>query len=220
MPLIITLAHQKGGVGKSTLAANLHGWFSEAGYKCALVDTDPQGSLTHLLSAFGSQEGRGGVPLIQRGEFSTYDQLSAKVAPYDIVVIDTPPYLSKELMDVLAISHAAIIPCKASPLDNLAIYQTMDYIDEIKKTRNPNLVPAIVMTMVIAGTDFTASIRANLQQSGFLVLDTEIGNRVAYARSLLKGNSVRADDSGKAWSEVEALGSEIVALLNKVHSHG
>ena len=62
MPLVITLAHQKGGVGKSTLASNLRAYFSQA-YKTALVDIDPQGSLTKLAKAFSEQEGRDSEPL-------------------------------------------------------------------------------------------------------------------------------------------------------------
>jgi chromosome partitioning protein len=215
MPLILTFAHQKGGVGKSTLAINLYGWFSGAGYDCALVDTDPQGSLTHLLAAFGTQDDRKSVPLIRRGEFGTYGELADKLEPFDVAVIDTPPYLSRELMDVLAISHAAIVPCKASPLDGLAVQHTMDYINEIRRTQNSALTAAVVMTMVISGTEFTEQIRAHLMASGLTVLQAQIGNRVAYARSLLKGNSVKAEDGGKAWAEIEALGAEIVDLLNR-----
>ena len=58
MPLVITLAHQKGGVGKSTLATNLRGYFAGGGYKAVLVDIDPQGSLSKLVSTFAEQAGR------------------------------------------------------------------------------------------------------------------------------------------------------------------
>jgi len=47
------------------------------------------------------------------------------------------------------------------------------------------------------------------------VLRAQIGNRVSYARSLLKGNSVKAEDGGKAWAEIDALGLEIVAFLKE-----
>ena len=42
---IITLATQKGGSGKSTLAANLGVQAERDGYRVALLDTDPQGTL-------------------------------------------------------------------------------------------------------------------------------------------------------------------------------
>jgi chromosome partitioning protein len=215
MPLIIALAHQKGGVGKTTLAANLHGWFGQAGYSCVLVDVDPQGSLSHLLASFGNRED---VALIRRGEFETYDDLAKRLEPFDVAVIDTPPYLSRELVDVLSIAHAAIVPCKASPLDVLAVRQTMDYIEEIRRTRNPDLVSAVVLTMVIAGTEFSDQIRTHLVSSGLTVLRAQIGNRVAYARSLLKGTSVKAEDGGKAWAEIDALGQDIVRFLSEARS--
>jgi chromosome partitioning protein len=133
MPLIITLAHQKGGVGKSTLAINLYGYFSKAGYKVAIIDIDPQGSITALLKTFGAREG---VALFERGSFKTFEELEAQVSDYEIVIIDTPPYLSKELQQVLAISHLVLIPCKASPFDALAVVQTIGLVQEEQK-RNP-----------------------------------------------------------------------------------
>jgi len=118
MSLIITVAHQKGGVGKSTISTNLRGYFSGGGYKTALVDIDPQGSLTKLIRTFSDQAGREPEHVFTRKDFKSYDDLLKMLEPYDIVVIDTPPYLSKELEDVLAITNMVVVPCKASPLSN------------------------------------------------------------------------------------------------------
>jgi chromosome partitioning protein len=214
MPLIITLAHQKGGVGKSTLAINLYGYFSQAGYRAALVDIDPQGSITSLLQTFGGEDGRGRVALVERADFSGFEELRGLVADKEIVLIDTPPYLSKELQQVLALSHLVLIPCKASPLDALAVVQTLALVKE-EQARNPSLAAAIVLTMTIAGTGFPAQIREHLARHGLPILAVEIANRVAYARSLLFSNSVAAEGNDKARDEISQLGQEIIELLHK-----
>jgi chromosome partitioning protein len=218
MPLIITVAHQKVGVGKSTISTNLRGYFAGGGYKTALVDIDPQGSLTKLIRTFADQEGRDPDDVFTRDDFKSYPELIKMVAGYDIVVIDTPPYLSKELEDVLAITNLVLVPCKASPLDFLAIGDTLDLIREVKAKRK-ELVTAVVLTMVIAGTDFTTSIRQELEKTEFPVLKTEIGNRVAYMRSLLRANTVMGEENRKAWEEIESLGKELISLLTQSYEH-
>ena len=81
MPLIITLAHQKGGVGKSTLATSLRGYFAGGGYKTALVDIDPQGSLSKLVHTFSEQAGRDPEHVIGRSNFKDYADLTRQLEP-------------------------------------------------------------------------------------------------------------------------------------------
>ena len=45
MGKVITVAQQKGGAGKTTLAVTLAGAFVKQGLSVALLDSDPQGTL-------------------------------------------------------------------------------------------------------------------------------------------------------------------------------
>lgn len=211
MPTFITTAHQKGGVGKSTIALNLYGYFAKAGIKTAIVDIDPQGT----ISQFEELLEPGRLNIIRRGDFTTFDDLQAKVKGFDVVIVDTPPYLTNELQEVFKITNLLIIPCKASVFDALAIRQTIAFVEESKRQLDSNFLSVIVLTMVISGTTISEQIRETLKQFNTPILKTEIGNRIAYAKSLLLTGSVVDDDSGKAKEEIENLASELLALINK-----
>ena len=46
---VVTVANGKGGVGKSTVAANVAGLAAAANWKVLLADFDPQGNAGHIL---------------------------------------------------------------------------------------------------------------------------------------------------------------------------
>ena len=65
MGKVVTVAQQKGGSGKTTLAVNLAVEFRRRGLRVALLDTDPQGSLGRWFIARRERLGEAGM------EFST-----------------------------------------------------------------------------------------------------------------------------------------------------
>jgi chromosome partitioning protein len=70
MGTIITFANQKGGVGKTTTAANLGAALAESGRTVLLVDFDSQGNLT---SSVGVDAAKPGIYRVLSGEYAATD---------------------------------------------------------------------------------------------------------------------------------------------------
>jgi chromosome partitioning protein len=213
MPLIIAVAHQKGGVGKSTLALNLVSFFNRNGATSAVVDADAQGSISSLINSFGENNAYGTVTLIPRKSFKSYSDLT-KFDQYQILLIDTPPYLSTNLNDVFQIADFVLVPTKPAVFDMFAIDGTVELINEAKKLR-PDLRMGVVLNMSTSGAKHVEDIKAHLRNKGIKLLETEINKRVEFERCLLYSDSIFSGNDEKAKDEISRLGNEIIALIEE-----
>lgn len=219
LPVIISIAHQKGGVGKSTLAFNLASHFINQGDKCALVDTDFQGTITDIFNSFGEENSLGGIDLIRKDDISSYANLS-KQEGYDLLIVDTPPYISNDLNEIFEISDFVLIPTKPAVNDFLAIDRTIDFARSCKETHS-ELEVGICLNMVVSGSSFTQSIRDELKDKDVRLLKTEVGQRIEFTRYLLYTDSIYKTKDKKAQEEITTLGEEIFGIItSKMYRNG
>lgn len=199
---VITIAHQKGGVGKTTLAINLAYCFAE-GSRVAIVDTDLQGSVSDL------GEYLTGLDIVSIDELTSRD-ISDR---YDLVVIDTPPYLSNRLSELFALSDYVLVPTKAGLLDAMAIRATIGLLRESMSLK-PTLKAGIVLNMVIPRTSLNDEVKELLSEYGIPLHTATIGQRVSYTRSPMTQGVFGSDDQ-RAKDEVIELANEILERLSE-----
>ena len=197
---IITIAHQKGGVGKTTLALNLAACFKDD-LRVGLLDTDVQGSLSGLVDMLE------GIELIPFNN----DLSGLRAIEKDILIIDTPPYLTNQLPALFEASDFVLVPSKVGFLDVMAVRATIEMLKEVQ-TRKKELKAAIVLNMVKPRTNMNDEIREILKDYDIPVLKTSISDRVSYARSPIM-SGVFAGDDDKAKAEITALADEIFSFL-------
>lgn len=198
--LIISVVHQKGGVGKTTLALNLAHCFAE-NLRVAISDTDLQGSMSEI------SEFMEGIDLV------SLEQIHAqKKLPYDILIIDTPPYLTNKLKEIFLLSDFVLIPTKPGYLDALAIRATIALFNEAALEKK-SLQGGIVLNMVMHNTSINEEIKELLDGYNFRLLENYLTHRVSFARSPMTNGIFNSGDE-KAKGEVVNVAGEILQILN------
>lgn len=200
MAKIICISNQKGGVGKSTIAFNL-AYALKNGLSVAVIDTDLQGSLTSLLLMM---DGIKLLPLPEKLE-------DLKLFTEDILIIDTPPYLSANLINLFEISDFILIPTKASFFDVMAIRPTIAILREVQRHGGKTKC-GILLNMIDPRTGLTDQIINLLKEHSIPLLNHQITHRISYVRSLINGGVVNSKDK-KAKAEILNLADEILNII-------
>ncbi|MEQ8354616.1 MAG: division plane positioning ATPase MipZ [Kiloniellaceae bacterium] len=133
---IIVVGNEKGGTGKSTTAIHVAMGLAQRGVKVACIDLDGrQATMSRFLTNRAAASQQRQVPLVvpryQRleaadpdaGEAEAVDDRSrflgalAKLADYDVVVVDTPGYASRLAQLAYSVANVLVTPINDSFVD-------------------------------------------------------------------------------------------------------
>jgi len=193
--IIITVANQKGGVGKSTLAVNLAFVYKKQGLKVMLYDYDPQGSI-NMTRPDG----------LKLANVSSVEQLTGLKC--DVLIIDTPPYIIDKLQYLLSISNFVLIPNKPGIYEVASMQKTAAAIKAAQDI-NQGLKAFVCFNEVVHNSSIKKEIADYMKY--FPIMNTVINKRVIYGRSLMNG-AINTENQ-KAAKEVSALASEIFTKM-------
>jgi chromosome partitioning protein len=202
----IIIASQKGGSGKTMLAAHLAVEAERAGDTAWLIDTDRQATLSlwHDRRKADTPQ-RLDVPFARMAE--GLGTLTTKGVAY--CFIDTAPTLSDQNTALLNLADLVLIPVRPSPSDLWAVGET---VAQVKDADKPFL---FVMTQAKPQAIITAQAVAALSQHG-RVAQAFIADRVAYAAAMTGGNTApEVAAKGHAAEEITALWCEVKSLFHE-----
>ena len=198
---VITVAQQKGGSGKTTLAAHLALGFREQGKSVALVDLDPQGSLgrwfmTRVDHAPDTCEG---MDFSTSSAWGVSYEVRKLTSANDIVIIDTPPKADSDLRPALRVADLVVVPVSVSHVD---LWATEGVLDLAARERCPTL---LVMNRTRVGTRLNAEVAEAATRLGAEVAAASLGNRVGYADAMGQGRGAQEGGKSRARDEIAAL---------------
>jgi chromosome partitioning protein len=201
---IITFAQQKGGAGKTTALAPLAVAWSQAGRSVALIDLDPQRTLTRWAELRDDPE----LDLIDSKDYRAGLDIKTAARSHDLVLADCPGAASNLLENALRESDLVIAPCQPSVMD---VWATQSVLDTARKLKTDT---RILLNRVPARMGAMDEVMAALGDARAHLLDARLGNRVAFSKSVLSGRTAQElSKSSLAAAEVTALRDEIDAIL-------
>lgn len=178
---VITVAQQKGGAGKTTLAVNLATLLMKQGQRVALLDTDPQGSLGRWFMTRRAALGDAGVDFSTSSAWGVSYEVEKLRKLVDVVIVDTPPKVDSDLRPALREADVILVPIAASLVDLWATEGVLDL------ARREGKRPKLVLNRVRGGTRLDAEVRAAAAALEGDLLPVALAHRVVYAETLGQG---------------------------------
>lgn len=220
MAILIAVANQKGGCGKTTTVMNLAGGLHKAGYRVLVVDADPQAS----AMIWSIARGQGSLPF----DVHTSRQHKGRFRPladsqdYDLVLIDCPPGVTDEgeggrvARAAVREADAILVPLRPSTLDFSAAASFVKYLAKEKADDQQVFVLINGRQHTLIGRqapDKAEQLFAAIP--GAIVLDTTIGLRAPITEVSGSGKTIFDYAPGHdAAREYRNLTKEIIKCLS------
>ena len=200
---IITVAQQKGGAGKTTLVAHLAAHWAGQGRRVALVDVDPQGSLTAWHGMRTANDLRD-LHLASISGWRVAHEVERLKREFDLVLIDSPPHAESDAKMAIRAADLVVLPVQLSPMD---LWATGATIEIAFAARRPLL---LVLNRVAPRGHLGDKIRGLIAESKMPFATQTLGNRQVFASALLQGRGVtEVEPHGPASVEIGAVAQEL-----------
>lgn len=203
---VISFLNSKGGTGKTTLSIAIATFLARCGFRVALVDCDPQGSIRNWYD-----ENKCKFDVFEAGSDKDIYSIKKTLKQYQYVVIDGAAVAAAISAAAVMVSDVVLIPVSASPLDFAASGSVVQML-EAREALKP-IKAGFVITKRVTNAKMTKTLRESIAETGLPVLRNGTAHRQSYIRSLMEGGTIFDSDDNQAKGEIELLGKEILEML-------
>lgn len=213
--MILTIANQKGGAGKTTLTLNLAGYWASQGHRVKVIDMDPQHSALDWVDVRSNNEAAAHLFDVEGyPKESLHRNIAAKAQGFDIVVVDTPPQVAGLARSAALSSDLVLIPLRPSSADLWAADGTVKLLEEACAFKDLDYRFCVMQNLV--GTVVGREIKSALADyEDVEALHTMVGSRVDFVEAFGAGLCVHEyAPGGKAAFEIKSVAKEIEAWFS------
>lgn len=207
--MIITISHQKGGVGKSTLAYNVAVELSKK-YNVEVIDLDVQ----QTVSAYNEvRQEMGQIPLPVY-IFTTAEEFEKYLENVDddtVVIVDSGGFDSSLNRFAMLISDFIVTPVSSEFTEILGLQKYESILRELSEQSGMTIVTNVVLNKTNPNQKKFDEVNDFIRSSKhFKLMDAMMRRRVDFANSVAYGFSVRElDKKSEASRELKAFVKEI-----------
>ncbi|MGI3777060.1 MAG: ParA family partition ATPase [Janthinobacterium lividum] len=198
MAVVVAVAQQKGGAGKTTLVANLAAAWAGT-RRVGVIDIDPQHSLArwHALRAAHVPKRRDARPLpavlcSDAAGWKLANELERMARAADVILVDSAPQVDADARRAIRGAALVLVPVQPSLPDLWAAEGTMALAAAERRPAR------LVMNRAPQRSRLRTTVEAEAARRGWALLPAALGSRSAYAQAFAQGMGVSETSPGSA----------------------
>ncbi len=206
--MIVTIAHSKGGVGKSLLA-----WHLAIGLDVSIVDLDFQKTLVYTNS-LRAANGYTPIEIIQPETPEAFVELMDTWPEEKHIIIDVGGFDSNLNRTAIFISDIIITPAVDRVTEIAGLYKFHQIIEELSEKMNVNIQANVLLNDVSpSARDFSVIEEMIDNLKHFQLMDAVVAHRADFYRTMEEGRGItEIPKDSKAKQEIKHL---IKTILKK-----
>lgn len=217
--MIILVAAEKGGVGKTSVAVNLAALAVSDGIDTLLLDTDSTGSAGAWIRIRKDENVTPAIPVLTITDADPISTLADIAPKYDLVIVDVGARSYDTMLKMALLADLMVVPTTPGQFEAESTLNLMDVLRSMDVRHRSGRIPVHVVLNQLPTNSRSreeSDLREFLRESGIPVLSSALRTRKAWRDASKSGRGLhelsRSDFDPKAADEARNVYAELESL--------